>query len=297
MRLLSSIALALAFSLSATNVHSAPPERIISAGGSVTETIFALGAGSTIVAIDQTSTYPWADTRTLPDIGYVRSLAAEGLLSLKSDMLIAGAEAGPPQILEQVTQAGLQVVQLDEGYSPETVINHIHQIGKALEREKEARDLARTFSNDLKTVMAEIATAPSHPRVLFLLSAGRGAPMAGGEHTAADAMIRLAGGVNAADAIRGYKPLSPEAAIGMQPDILMMMTQTVEAMGGAEAVLNAPEIAHTQAAKNKRLIVVDGLYTLGFGPRMAHALRDLATQFHPDKGFTSLPERPWTATK
>tara|TARA_R110000824_G_scaffold390760_13_gene587855 strand:- start:18142 stop:19035 length:894 start_codon:yes stop_codon:yes gene_type:complete len=297
MRFITAIAMALSVSLTAINAHAEPPERILSVGGAVTETVFALGAGKNIVAVDQTSYYPWAATHTLPNVGYVRALAAEGLLSLKSDILIAGPEAGPPEILEQVSQAGLKVVQLKEGYSPEIAIEHFHQIGKALDREKEADELATTFAKDLETVKAEIAKSTSHSRVLFLLSAGRGAPMAGGERTAADAMIKLAGGVNAASAIQGYKPLSPEAAIGMKPDILMMMTQTVEALGGANAVMSAPEIAHTRAAQNKRLIIVDGLYTLGFGPRTAHALRDLAIEFHPGTSFTPLPERPWTAAK
>ncbi len=109
-------------------------------------------------------------------------------------------------------------------------------------------------------------------------------------------MIELAGGVNAVSDVQGYKPLSPEAAIAARPDLLMMMTQSVEAIGGEAAVLAEPNIAHTLAAQNKRLVVVDGLFGLGFGPRLAHAVHDLAVAFHPEQTFPALPTRPWTTS-
>lgn len=292
------IALASALiAFTATAAIADAPKRVLSVGGSVTETVFALGAGDSVIAIDQTSYYPWDATHKLPNVGYVRSLAAEGLLSLKSDLLLAGPEAGPPQILDQVQQAGLKVVQLSMGYSPELTLTHIKDIGAALDRSAKAEALTATLSQDLATVQAEVAKAKSHPRVLFLLAAGRGAPMAGGKNTAADAMITLAGGINAAADIRGYKPMSPEAAIGAHPEILLMMSQTVEALGGKEAIYALPELAELPAIRNKRLIVLDGLYSLGFGPRLAHALRDMAAEFHPETNFPPLPEREWTKAR
>tara|TARA_R110000868_G_scaffold166806_3_gene400918 strand:- start:5493 stop:6383 length:891 start_codon:yes stop_codon:yes gene_type:complete len=280
--------------LTATATFADAPKRVLSVGGSVTETVFALGMGDTVIAVDDTSYYPWEATHNLPKVGYVRSLAAEGLLSLKSDLLVAGPEAGPPQILDQVQQAGLKVVQLSMGYSPELTLAHIKDIGAALDRSTEAEALTAILAQDLATIQAEIAKTKSKPKVLFLLNAGQGASMAGGRGTAADAMIALAGGVNAAAEIHGYKPISPEAAIVAQPEILMMMSQTVEALGGKDAVLTLPGLAELPAVRNKRLLVLDGLYSLGFGPRLAHAVRDMAADFHPETNFLPLPEREWT---
>lgn len=280
--------------LTATAAFADAPKRVLSVGGSVTETVFALGMGDSVIAVDDTSYYPWEATSKLPKVGYVRSLAAEGLLSLKSDLLVAGPEAGPPQILDQVQQAGLKVVQLSPGYSPDLTLAHIKDIGAALDRSAEAEALTTTLAQDLATIKAEIAKTKSRPKVLFLLTAGQGAPMAGGRGTAADAMITLAGGLNAAAEIHGYKPISPEAAIVAQPEILMMMSQTVEALGGKEAVLALPGLTELPAVRNKRLLVLDGLYSMGFGPRLAHAVRDLAVKFHPETNFPPLPEREWT---
>ncbi|MGV8995784.1 MAG: heme/hemin ABC transporter substrate-binding protein [Parvibaculaceae bacterium] len=273
---------------------AAVPQRILSVGGAATETVYALGMGDHLVAVDQTSVYPFEKTHLLPNVGYVRALAAEGLLSLKADVLIAGPEAGPPVVLDQVEKAGMHVMRLREGYDEEHAIERITMIGKALDRETQAKLITDALRADMASVEKEVAASSSRPRILFLLQAGRGAPMVGGAGTAADGMIKLAGGVNAGSDVHGYKPLSPEAAIIAKPDILVMMKQSVDAIGGPDKVLELTELAETPAVRNRKLIVIDGLYTLGFGPRLAHATRDLAVEFHPDHKFPPLPDHPWT---
>lgn len=274
--------------------HAEAPKRVLSVGVAATETVFALGAGDELVGIDQSSVFPREKTRALPNVGYVRALSAEGLLSLKADVMIAGPEAGPPAALDQAAAAGLRIVRLHEGYTPEEAVARIREIGEALGREPQADKVANTLADDLAVVKMAVAAAKTHPRALFVLQAGRGAPMAAGAGTAADAMIRLAGGVNTVGQIKGYKPLSPEAAVAAAPEIIVMMKDTADALGGESAVYEMPEIAQTPAAKNKRLIVIDGTYSLSFGPRLAHALCDLAAEFHPEAKFPPLPEREWT---
>jgi iron complex transport system substrate-binding protein len=289
------LALGVAFIGASANADA--PKRVLALGGAVTETVYALGAGNTLVGVDQTSVYPAALTRRLPNVGYVRALAAEGLLSLKADLVLAGPEAGPPEALAQAASAGLRIVHLEDGYSTEAAIGRIAAIGAALDRKREADALIAALNDDLALVKREVAAAKSRPRVLFLLQAGGGAPKAAGRATAADAMIALAGGVNAVTGFEGYKPLSPEAGVAAAPEILVMMKQSVDALGGEAAVFALPELAGTPAIRNRRLVVVDALYGLGFGPRMAHAAHDLAVSFHSDAKFPPLPARPWMSAK
>ena len=267
--------------------------RIVSVGGSTTEIVYALGAGDALVGVDSTSLYP-AEADALPDIGYVRQLSAEGLLSLNPDLILAGAEAGPPAALDQASAAGVEIVKLHEGFSPEEVYAHIATVGTALGREDEAAALAETLKADIEQALAEVATSSSKPRVLFMLQAGRGPMLVSGKHTAADAMIALAGGVNAVSEFDGYKPFSPEAATVAAPDVILMTDQTVEALGGADKILADAALAPTPAARNKRVVTMDALYLAGFGPRLGHAILDLASKLHPERAFTPLPERPWT---
>lgn len=268
-------------------------QRIVSVGGSTTEIVYALGAGDMLVGVDSTSIYP-READALPDVGYVRQLAAEGLLSLRPDLILAGSEAGPASALEQAAQAGVEIVKLKDGFAPADVYAHIETVGTALSRQAEAAALIDTLKRDMEAVLGEVETLDRHPRVLFLLQAGRGPMLVSGKNTAVDAAIKLAGGVNAVSAFEGFRPFSPEAAAEAEPDYILLTEQTVEALGGKEKVLADPALILTPAARAGRLVTMDALYLAGFGPRLAHAIRDLAAQIHPEHTFVPLPEREWT---
>lgn len=280
----------------ATASHADTPRRVVSAGGSTTEIVVALGARELLVGVDTTSLYPAAVTR-LPNVGYVRQLSAEGLLSLRPDLVLTGSEAGPETALEQVRAAGVEIVTLSDGYTAETVVAHIETVGRALGREAEAARLLDAFKSDIAQVESDIARVETKPRVLFILQTGRGASMVSGTDTAAHAMIELAGGVNAVTGYRGYKPFSPEAATVAAPDVILMTDQTIDAIGGSDSVLSSAAFAATPAGRNGRFVTMDALYLAGFGPRLAHALHDLAVKLHPDRQFTPVPEREWATAE
>lgn len=278
--------------LLAASAHAAD-ERIVSVGGSTTEIVYALGAGEQLAGADTTSIYP-AAADALPDVGYVRQLSAEGLLSLSPDLILAGGEAGPDAALTQAAAAGVRIVKLKEGFTPAEVQAHIETVGAAIGREAEADALNATFRQDIEQVLADVAKLDGKPRVLFLLQAGRGGMLVAGDHTAAKAMIELAGGESAVSGFTGYKPFSPEAATAAAPDVLLVTDQTVEMLGGTSKLLADPALAATPAGKAKRVFSMDALYLAGFGPRLAHAVRDLAAALHPEAEIAMLPARPWT---
>lgn len=254
-------------------------QRIVTLGGSITEIVYALGAGKQVVAVDTTSRYP-AVVEALPKVGYLRTLSAEGILSLRPDVVVGLEEAGPPQTLVQLRDSGAVLTLVPDHYSADSVIEKINLVAELFGAAERGQVLA---------------SVRQRPRVLFLLAASRGSPLAAGSETAADAMIGLAGAENAVSGYKGYKPLSIEAAVAFQPDAILMMQHSLEALGGPDAVLKLPGIAATPAGQAKRLIAYDGLYLLGFGPRTAHAIRDLAQALHPEIKLPELPARAWTA--
>ena len=89
-------------------------------------------------------------------------------------------------------------------------------------------------------------------------------------------MIELAGGTNALTGFSGYRPVSPEALARARAEVLLVPEHVLGAMGGAEGILSQPGIELTCAGRNGRLVVMDGLYLLGFGPRLGEAVSDLA---------------------
>lgn len=258
------------------SAHAA--ERIVSIGGAVTEIVYALGAADRLVAVDSTSTWP-PEADGLPDVGYMRRLSAEPIVAMRPDLVIAVEGSGPDSAIEQLRGAGVGVEMVPEGYSADAIAAKIERVAALLGREEQGAALAGRVRAAMAGVERKVAATGERPRVLFLISAGRGAPMAAGLHTAADAVIRLAGGQNVVQGYAGYKALSPEATVAAAPDYVLAMPDTVEAMGGPERLLALSELS---VKPDTRVVAMDGQLLLGFGPRTPEAVRDLAATLHPD---------------
>jgi iron complex transport system substrate-binding protein len=254
---------------------AATPTRIVALGGDITEIVYALDAQSSLVGVDSTSEWPEA-AHKLPDVGYVRQLSAEGVLSLRPQLVLATADAGPPQVLEQLREAGVRIEHMPVSHTPDGVLDKLRRVGRILGREDAAERLAKRLGADYATLAGRVAKMAYHPRVVFLLSAGSGSPMAAGRDTAATHAIALAGGVDPADGFTGYKAVSAEALVALAPDVIVLMREREQALGGVDGVLKLPGVAQTPAGRARRIVFVDGQALLGFGPRNAD--RELALQ-------------------
>ena len=260
-------------------VEAETVKRVVSVGGSSTEIIYALGAEELLVGSDTTSYYPDAAEK-LPKVGYQRALSAEGILSLSPDLLILNEEAGPPAVIEQLQFMKLSMLTVSAGRSVEDVSNQIESIGTALGRIDEAAGLRQKMNNEYSLLKSMNAKVSHKKTVLFILSHGGGSPMVAGVDTAADAIITLSGAQNAVTNYKGYKPLTPEAAVSMQPDYILVTEQGVEGLGGIEQIKGLPGLALTEAARHNRIVSMDSLRMLGFGPRTVDAAIELHRKFY-----------------
>lgn len=258
--------------------ESPAPEarRIVSIGGDVTEIIYALGEEARLVGRDSTSLFP-PQALALPDVGYMRQLSPEGVMSTNPDLILATEGSGPPETLAVLTNAQVRFETVPERYDPQGIAAKIGQVGALLGVPEKAAALTRAVEADLAAAAADAAKRPetARRRVLFILSMQGGKVMAAGGGTAADAIIGLSGAINAAGAFTGYKPMTDEAIITARPDVVLMMTR-----GGTHAASDGdlfvhPALALTPAARTKHVIRMDGLQLLGFGPRTAAAIRML----------------------
>ena len=255
--------------------------RFVSVGSALTEIFYALGAEDMLVGVDTTSLYP-PQAKSLPQVGYMRALSAEGVLSLKPTLIMATTGAGPASTLDQLKATRIDVVILADRHDYDSVIKKIEAVGKATGKVVEADALIARGRADMKGLADRLATTPKKPRVLFLMSMSGGAPQAAGRDTAADGIIRLAGGVNAIDGYAGYRPLTPEAVVASRADYILMPRQSVESLGGIEKVLDQPAIRQTPAGRAGKLLQFDILLLLGFGPRTPQAATELAAALHPE---------------
>jgi iron complex transport system substrate-binding protein len=251
--------------------------RLVTVGGAVTEIVFDLGFGDKVVARDTTSDYP-GQASQLPDIGYMRALSPEGVLSVNPSAILMIEGSGPQTAIDVLSRAAVPVMTIPEGYDRAAIVAKIKAVGKALDAEAKADELAARVGADVDAAVAATAKIriEKRKRVLFILSVANGKIMAAGEHTAANGILKLAGAVNVASGFHGYKPLNDEAIVEARPDVILMMRQGGPSIASDEEILANPAIALTPAGKNRALIRMDSLTLLGFGPRTAEAIRDLS---------------------
>lgn len=270
-----------ALGLTATRAHAAPgAPRLVVCGGAITEIVYLLGAQAQLVGTDTTSLYPPEALRT-PKVGYLRQLSAEGLLSLKPDALIASSEAGPAVVLDQLRRAGVKVELVVADHTWGEVQRKVAAVGRAAVREPQARALGEQLDAEWKNTVAHVAAFKGRsPKVLFIL-AHAATPQVAGQATAADALLTMAGAVNAMQGFKGYRPLTAESLASAAPDFILTSTEGLEAQGGAEKLWQRPELRLTPAWKRRdagSLVHMDALQMLGFGPRMPAAVRRLHDQ-------------------
>jgi iron complex transport system substrate-binding protein len=261
-------------------VSAADASRVISVGGAVTETVYRLGRAEALVAVDSTSTWPEA-ARELPDVGYMRQLSAEPILSLRPDHVIAAAGAGPPVIFEQLRDAGVRVTRVPDTPSAAGVVTRVKTVARALGVEPEGRRLATRLETRFERLRARVASVETRPTAVVLIAAGAGNLMAAGRDTTAEGLLGLAGAGNAVDAWSGYRPLSAEAMIEAAPEWIVLTEAALEALGGREGVRAHAALGATPAARDGRILAMDGLLLLGFGPRTPAAAQRLAARLHP----------------
>ncbi|PHV46769.1 hemin ABC transporter substrate-binding protein [Janthinobacterium sp. BJB301] len=256
--------------------------RIVSVGGALTEIVYALEAQGELVGVDTTSLYP-AVAQQLPQVGYARTLSAEGVLSLAPTQLIATEEAGPQTVLRQVRDAGVPVAVLNANNKFEGLLERVKQVGQITGRADPAARLAQALQQQWDGALGKVRQRSHAPvRVLFILAHAPNQVMVGGRETGADAMLAYAGAVNVMGGpagFAGYKPLTPEAVIAARPDIVLVTDQGLKASGGVDGILKLPGLAQTPAGRKHRIVSLEAMLLLGFGPRMPQALAELDAAF------------------
>jgi len=255
--------------------------RIVAVGSAVTETLFALGAGEDVVGVDTSSLYPEAATK-LPQVGYQRMLAVEGILALRPTLLLATSDAGPPAALDQLRSAGVRVEVLGAEPTVEGVKARIRRVADVVGRDPST--VLAQLDADLGRARLQREKATSRPKVLVLYARGANTLHVFGRATSAETMVDLAGGENAVTGFEGTRPLTPEALAAAAPDVIVVPSRGLESVGGTDALLAIPGIATTPAAKTKRIVPIDDLLLLGFGPRTGKAAVELGAKLHPGLG-------------
>ncbi|KXU37565.1 ABC transporter substrate-binding protein [Ventosimonas gracilis] len=262
------------------------PERWVSAGSALSEWIAVLGGQHKLVGVDSTSQFPQVLTK-LPSIGYQRQLSAEGILSLKPDILVGTEEMGPPPVLEQLKAAGLRIERFSAKADLEALADNLTRLGHLLGAEEQAAQLLNNYRLKLAKLQAQVREMEQNgrpkPKALLLLSHAGTRPMAAGTDTAADWLIKQAGGENLATH-QGYKAISSEALLAMNPEVLIFTDRSLPSRDAMQAQLaQDPALAASRAAQSGRLLSLEPtLLVGGLGARLPEELARLMQAFYSE---------------
>ena len=282
--------------------------RVAVAGGSLVEILYALGEQDHIVAVDRTSNYPEA-AKQLPQIGYVRNISAEGLLSLEPTFVLGEHDTGPPEVVEQLARLGVDMLLVPEQFSVAGIRAKIRCVAAAMGADAAGEALAASLlagvvglsedapgegaaehvaGGDIATrdmagnVAGNVAgKAAPRPRGVVLLGLREGAPIAAGFNTSGEGLLSMAGAVNLMD-FEGWKPVSVEVMAAAGPEFIVIPNRGVQMAGGLQALLEHPALRLTPAARERRVIAMDGMAMLGFGPRTVRAAAELRARLRAD---------------
>ncbi|SOH93808.1 iron complex transport system substrate-binding protein [Monaibacterium marinum] len=254
------------------------PSRVLSIGGSVTEIIYALGEQDRLIARDTTSSFP-AEAEALPDVGYMRALSPEGILSVDPQLIIAEAGSGPQETIAVMEQAQIPFITVPDGYDGAAVGAKIRAVADALGVSERGETLATSIDAQLDALDTQ---SDASKRVLFILSMQGGRILASGANTAADGIITLSGGINAVTDFEGYKPLTDEAVTAANPDVIVMMDRDGDHATADNDLWGNPAISTTNAGQTQNIVRIDGLLLLGFGPRTPEAVATLHDALYGD---------------
>lgn len=252
--------------------------------GSIAATITGLGFGDRLVGRDTSTTFPPAVE--LPNVtkgGH--TINSEAVLQLRPTLIITDGSIGPIDVMLQLRDAGIPVVIV----RPEPGISGIPHLARdvaAVLGAPEAGELLATTleesTNAKITEIAEIApkTAADRVRMLFLyLRGSSGIYYLFGAESGADELITALGGIDVAAETGwdGMRPMTDEAMIAADPDLILVMTGGLESVGGVDRLLSdKPAIALTKAGQNRRFVDMADGQVLGFGPRTPDVLDALA---------------------
>ncbi len=278
------LALCASLVLSSQALAADLPQRWVSAGGALSEWICALGGEARLVGVDTTSQHP-ASLKSLPSVGYQRQLSAEGVLSLRPDVLVGTEEMGPPPVLAQIRKAGVRVELFSSKAELAAVDSNLKQLGQLLGAEPQATALAAGYHQQLQTLQAKVQQAQAQhkaPGVLLLVGHAGAKPLIAGRGTAGDWLLGQAGGRNLAEH-QGYKQFSNEALAALDPDVIVFSDRALADEQALQALLKEnPALAASRAVRGQRLVSLDPtLLVGGLGPRLPATLQSLAATFYP----------------
>lgn len=249
--------------------------KIITAGGTITEVVDALGYSDQIIATDLTSTFP-ASMQDLPSIGYRNQIKAEGILALGPDLVLIEEGYLNPDVVTQLKEAKVNIEVFTKPTSVDGSKKLVTDIAAFFEEEEKGQEVNAVIDEDIAELNAYLESTESTPKAIFVMARGPETVFIAGDKTFASEMFRLAAIEGTATGFDEFAPMTPESLVAMNPEYLVFFESGIQSVGGKDGLVAIQGIDQTTAYKEGHIVSLDGQYLSGFGPRVGKAALDLA---------------------
>ncbi len=258
-------------SISLDTPGSFTASRVVVLANGVAEIMQSLNAQSIIVGRDISST-----EKSLEDIPIVTSghqILPEKVISLKPDLVLIDASAGPQSAIAQIEKSGVQIVKIPESWTLADIEVKIAAVGAAIGASQQAQILIEKLNQSL--AQSQIAKPL---RIAFLYLRGTSSVyLIGGAGSGADSIFTSLGAVDvgAQQLKNPFNTLTAESLAALNPDVIVVMSKGLESVGGIDGLLKLPGVGQTKAGKDSAIIDVDDSLLLSFGPRTPSLIEQL----------------------
>jgi len=267
-------------SFDGADVRVSSVDRIVAVDlyGTLGEIVFSLGLGDRVVGRDPSTGFPSAVHVPVVTSGG-HDLNAEAILDLDPTVVLTDTSIGPPEVQQQLREAGIPVVFFDPARTLAGVPSHIRAVAAALGVRDAGEKLVSGVDGEIRLARA-LAPHGTPPRLTFLYVRGSaGVYLMSGPGSGADAMIEAVGAVDVGTDIgldKPFVPITSEGLLNARPDVILVLSEGLASVGGVDGLLRIPGMAQTPAGRSRRVVDVADTDLLSFGPRVGRTITALA---------------------
>lgn len=249
------------------------PHRILCLVPSITDSVYAIGAGNDVAGISDYVQFP-AEARSKPSVGSISNPSVEAILALRPDLVLGMPHANHASVLDQLQRLNIPVYLVDPHGVP-GILHSIQSLGQATNHEMEASAEVARLKQRIEAVRV---SAKGRPVVNVFLAVSYDPVITIGQGAFITEIIALAGGHSITEDIHQEWPqISMESVIARSPQALLMMR------GGhvtIDSLKDKPGWSVLPAVRTGRVYYMDKRMDFP-SPVVIDAMEDLAKQFHP----------------
>lgn len=255
-------------------------DRIVTAGYSYTDMLLQLNMEESIVASDLSSLALVKKS----SIGNSRRLSVEPILEANPTHFILSTSAGPDAVRKQLkVQKNIQLIEFKEIISFDMYLKQFEKLATLFEKESSFAPLKQKLNAAYDEQRKHSEAVQNKKRALFIYARGAALLFAGGKETIANSAMNYIGVENAVTSFTGFKPLTPEAVIAADPELIIMLNNGVKSIGGMKGVFKLPGVSQTTAGKKQQIVLVDDLHFLTFSSKTLDELKRIYSVINETK--------------